>query len=140
MHCRFCDEPLLHLFVDLGRQPSANRFLSEAQLDRPEPAYPLRAYVCHKCHLVQLADDHGAETVFDGDYVYFSSYSGSAVDHARRYADMAMERFGLGKQSFVVEVASNDGYLLQNFRRQGRTVPGHRSRRGDREGSPGERR
>lgn len=119
MDCRFCGTPLRHLFADLGRQPSANRFLTRARLETPEPTYPLRAYVCEACHLVQIGDDHGAEEVFDGDYVYFSSYSGSWIEHARAYVDMAVERFGLGPSSFAVEVASNDGYLLRHVAARG---------------------
>lgn len=114
MNCRFCATPLRHLFADLGLQPSANRFLGESHVKAGEGIYPLRAFVCESCRLVQLADDHGAEQVFDGDYVYFSSFSAPFVEHARRYVAAMAERYALSASSFVVEIASNDGYLLQH--------------------------
>ena len=122
-NCRFCGTQLEHVFADLGMSPLANSFLSEEELGQMEPFYPLRALVCHKCFLVQLEDYETPDAIFS-DYAYFSSYSSSWLDHSRRYADMAVERFGLGDRSQVVELASNDGYLLQYFRARGVPVLG----------------
>ena len=114
--CRFCRTPLTHTFLDLGRQPLSNSYLTPAQLAAgDDPAYPLHARVCHNCFLVQVDDAVPADAIFDDGYAYFSSYSTSWVEHARRYAVAMKERFGLGPESLVVEVASNDGYLLQHF-------------------------
>jgi hypothetical protein len=114
--CRFCKTPLTHTFLDLGDQPLANSYLTAEQLAAgTERAYPLHVRVCHACFLVQADDAVPADHIFDADYAYFSSYSTSWVEHARRYAEAMSERFGLGPESLVVEVASNDGYLLQHF-------------------------
>jgi hypothetical protein len=114
--CRFCRTPLTHTFLDLGRQPLANSYLTADQLAAgTEAAYPLHVRVCHACFLVQADDAVPADAIFDDGYAYFSSYSTSWVEHARRYAGAMTERFGLGPESLVVEVASNDGYLLQHF-------------------------
>jgi hypothetical protein len=114
--CRFCKTPLIHTFVDLGLQPLSNSYLTPEQLAAGnEPAYPLHARVCHKCFLVQVDDVVPADAIFDDAYAYFSSYSTSWVEHARRYAVAMKERFGLGPESLVIEIASNDGYLLQHF-------------------------
>jgi SAM-dependent methyltransferase len=114
--CRFCSTPLTHTFVDLGLQPLANSYLTAEQLAAgTEGVYPLHARVCERCFLVQVDDEVPAEAIFDGGYAYFSSYSTTWVEHARRYAEAMIERFGLGPESLVVEVASNDGYLLQHF-------------------------
>ena len=114
--CRFCRTPLVHTFLDLGRQPLANSYLSSEQLAAgTEAAYPLHVRVCHQCFLVQADDAVPADAIFDGDYAYFSSYSTSWVAHAKAYAAAMTERFGLGPESLVVEVASNDGYLLKHF-------------------------
>jgi len=114
--CRFCKTPLAHTLVDLGDQPLANSYLSPEQLAAgTERAYPLHARVCHACFLVQVDDVVPADAIFDADYAYFSSYSASWVEHARRYAVAMIDRFRLGPESLVVEVASNDGYLLQHF-------------------------
>jgi C-methyltransferase C-terminal domain/Putative zinc binding domain/Methyltransferase domain len=112
--CRFCGTELTHVFADLGTSPLANSFLSEEELGQMEPFYPLRALVCHECFLVQLEDYETPEAIFS-DYAYFSSYSTTWLDHSRRYAEMAVDRFGLDERSQVVELASNDGYLLQYF-------------------------
>ena len=115
-HCRFCQTPLVHTFVDLGLQPLANSYLTPDQLAAGnEPVYPLHARVCHNCFLVQVDDVVPANHIFDAGYAYFSAYSTSWVEHARRYAVAMTERFALGPESLVVEVASNDGYLLQHF-------------------------
>ena len=111
--CRLCSAELRHTFVDLGMSPPCESYLSASQLDSPETFYPLHARVCENCLLVQLPAYIAAADVFS-DYAYFSSYSDSWVAHARRFVDMAVTRLGLDEQSFVVEVASNDGYLLQH--------------------------
>jgi SAM-dependent methyltransferase len=114
--CRFCRAPLTRTFLDLGDQPLANSNLTKAQLEAgTERAYPLHARVCGKCFLVQVDDPVAAHEIFDEGYAYFSSYSASWVAHARRYAEAMTARFGLNAGSLVVEIASNDGYLLQHF-------------------------
>lgn len=112
--CRLCGAALTHSLVDLGAMPLANRLLSEDELDRPEPRYPLHARVCAGCFLVQVESVVPPQEIF-GDYAYFSSYSSSWVEHARRFAEGAVDRFKLDGRSRVVEVASNDGYLLRQF-------------------------
>jgi SAM-dependent methyltransferase len=110
--CRFCAHPLEHLVVDLGMSPLANSYLTAAQLNQMEPFYPLRVLVCDRCWLVQLEAFETPQRIF-GDYAYFSSYSRSWLDHARAYVDRVVGRLGLGPASRVIEIASNDGYLLQ---------------------------
>ncbi|PXW77705.1 methyltransferase family protein [Blastomonas natatoria] len=112
--CRFCDTPLEHMVVDLGVTPLANDYLSAERLREPEATYPLRALVCTRCWLVQTDAFIAAEDIFS-HYAYFSSYSASWVEHARQFTVMARERFGLTEASRVVEIASNDGYLLRHF-------------------------
>ncbi|HEX4562639.1 MAG TPA: class I SAM-dependent methyltransferase [Gemmatimonadales bacterium] len=112
--CRFCSTPLTHTFVDLGMSPLCESFLAAEQLDRMEPFYPLHVRVCDRCWLVQLEAYVGGEEIFT-DYAYFSSFSTSWLAHAERYTDAMIQRFGLGPKSYVVELASNDGYLLQYF-------------------------
>ena len=121
--CRFCGTPLTHVFADLGMSPLANAYLSEEQLGQMEPFYPLRALVCHNCFLVQLEDYETPDVIFS-DYAYFSSYSTTWLEHSKRYAEMAIQRFGLTESSRVVELASNDGYLLQYFQEHGIPVLG----------------
>ena len=122
--CRFCGTPLTHTVVDLGLQPLANSYLKSVGPEAPkEPAFPLHARVCSKCFLVQVDDVVPPDHIFS-DYAYFSSYSDSWVEHARRYAEAMRTRFGLGAQSLVVEIASNDGYLLQHFVEAGVPVLG----------------
>ena len=116
--CRFCGAPLHHTFVDLGMSPLCQTHIEPDQLNHPEVFYPLHAYVCGQCFLVQLEQYVGPEQIF-GDYAYFSSYAESWVDHARRYTEAMIERFKLGTGSLVMEIASNDGYLLQHFVRRG---------------------
>lgn len=118
--CRFCQTPLSQSFVDLGVSPLSNSYLTAAQLNSMEPFYPLQAYVCTACWLVQLQEVESPESIFR-DYAYFSSYSETWLAHARRYVDLMVERFSLGHESQVVEIASNDGYLLQYFKE--RQVP-----------------
>lgn len=121
--CRFCHKPLTRSFVDLGLQPLANSYVPLEKAGQPEPRFPLHARVCDSCLLVQVDHDVPAEAIFS-DYAYFSSYATSWVEHARRYAAAMTERFRLGPQSLVVEVASNDGYLLQHFKAAGIGVLG----------------
>ena len=117
--CRSCGSPVTTLFADLGVQPISNRFRTAAEQSAPETFYPLRAFACEACKLVQLQDFGTPDQHFHGDYVYFSSFSTSWLDHAERYAAAMIARLGLGRQSKVVEIASNDGYLLRNFVRAG---------------------
>lgn len=121
--CRFCGAQLRETFVDLGMSPLSNAFLAADQLQRMEPFYPLHVYVCGECFLVQLQQFETPEHIF-GNYAYFSSYSDTWLEHARRYVDMAAARFRLGRESYVVELASNDGYLLQYFVQKGIPVLG----------------
>jgi hypothetical protein len=118
--CRSCDARLEHTFVDLGMSPLCQKHVEPEDLGRPELFYPLHAYVCERCFLVQLPDlVPPAELFGDGRYAYFSSYSESWLAHAKAYTEAAIARFALGDRSFVVEIASNDGYLLQYFREKG---------------------
>jgi SAM-dependent methyltransferase len=112
--CRACAAPLTETFVDLGATPLANSYLETADLDQMEPHYPLHARVCSGCLLVQLPAVQTAEAIFS-DYAYFSSYSDSWVEHARRYVDGIVPALALGHDSLVVEIASNDGYLLRHL-------------------------
>ncbi len=122
--CRSCGARLSHVFVDLGQQPVSNAMRRPEDARTAEPFYALRTYVCEDCKLVQIDDVQPAEQHFHGAYTYFSSYSKSWLEHARRYAEMMIACFGLGQNSRVVEVASNDGYLLQYFRAHGIPVQG----------------
>src|SRR5580704_12597443 len=112
--CRFCGAGLRRTFIDLGLSPLCETYPAAADLNRGETYYPLHVYVCEKCWLVQLQEYESAEKIFS-DYAYFSSFSDSWLKHCEKYCNAMKARFGLGKQSFVVEVASNDGYLLQYF-------------------------
>jgi 2-polyprenyl-3-methyl-5-hydroxy-6-metoxy-1,4-benzoquinol methylase len=113
--CRHCESSLTRQFLDLGYAPPSNAYLQPDALSRPEVTYPLRLMVCDTCFLVQTQDYTDAESLFDNDYAYFSSTSRSWLEHAADYAQTITHRLGLDKNSFVVEVASNDGYLLRNF-------------------------
>jgi SAM-dependent methyltransferase len=115
MRCRHCAAELEHLFLDLGHAPPSNAYLSREQLDSPETTFPLRLYVCERCWLVQTRDYAPAKELFTSDYAYFSSTSSTWLAHAARYFETVRARFALGKDSQVVEVASNDGYLLRHF-------------------------
>lgn len=113
--CRACGAPLEQGMADLGLSPISNAFIKPEHADRGEMYHPLHAMVCHRCWLAQLAHSAPAQTHFHDDYVYFSSFSSSWVDHARRYVEAMIARLGLGASSRVMELASNDGYLLQFF-------------------------
>lgn len=113
--CRFCQNPLKTTFADLGMSPLANSYVSKEKLQHMEPFYPLRVYVCEKCFLVQLNEFQSPEHIFV-DYAYFSSFSDSWLKHCKEYSDLMVKRFGFDSSSLVVEVASNDGYLLQYFK------------------------
>lgn len=115
MKCRHCETPLQHVFLDLGFAPPSNAYLAAADLNSPELYFPLKLFVCDQCWLVQTEDYTQADELFRFDYAYYSSTSSSWLDHAAKYTTQITERFGLGPQSFVIEVASNDGYLLRNF-------------------------
>ena len=116
--CRLCATRLDHTFVDLGVSPPCETYLEPAELELGEMFYPLHVLICSQCLLVQLPNHLAAEEIFR-HYAYFSSYSDSWVRHAERFVDRAMSRLELGQESFVVEVASNDGYLLQHVRARG---------------------
>jgi hypothetical protein len=120
MSCRFCAQPVDRVVVDLGMSPLANAFLRPEQLSDEEPFYPLRLQICDACLLVQLDSFESPEAIFT-EYAYFSSYSSTWLAHAERFVKLAVDRFGLGAASNVVELASNDGYLLQYF--QQRQIP-----------------
>jgi len=115
--CRFCHTPIQHTFCDLGLSPLSNAYLSAENLEKKEPLYPLHAYVCAHCLLVQLPSLHTPAEIFE-EYAYFSSYSNSWLEHAKTFAEKAQRRFNLDKNSLVIEIASNDGYLLQFFKDQ----------------------
>jgi len=122
--CRFCGAELEHTFCDLGMSPLSNAFLTAEQLEEMEPFYPLHAYVCGGCFLVQLQEFESPQHIFAEDYAYFSSYSDTWLEHARRYTEQMIGRFGFGAKSQVIEIASNDGYLLQYFKQKGVPVLG----------------
>lgn len=121
MKCRACEAELEHIFIDLQYAPLSNSFLTQEDIDNGvgEVYYPLKAWFCQKCYLVQLDEFRQSADIFNANYVYFSSFSRSWLKHAQDYVAMVIERFGLNKDSFVVEIASNDGYLLQYFKGKG---------------------
>lgn len=121
--CRFCGTPLKHVMCDLGLSPLANSYVKADDAQNAEKFYPLKVWVCHSCLLCQLEEFESPDAIFS-DYLYFSSYSSSWVEHARRYCEMMIERFGFGPKSQVIEIASNDGYLLQHFQARGVPVLG----------------
>src|SRR5260221_12185365 len=124
MNCRFCKTELEHVFIDLGNSPASNSFLTKEQINEPEIFYPLKVYTCHNCFLVQIDEYKKSGAIFNNDYAYFSSYSHTWLQHARDYTDMMMARFGFDSASLVIEVASNDGYLLQYFKEKNIPVLG----------------
>ncbi|MGB8956291.1 MAG: hypothetical protein WCC10_13040, partial [Tumebacillaceae bacterium] len=121
--CRFCNRSLSQTFVDLGMSPLSNSYVSKESLRAKELTYPLHAFVCESCFLVQLDEFESPEFIFS-DYSYFSSFSSSWLQHAKSYAEQVIDRFAIDPNSHVVEIASNDGYLLQNFVERGISVLG----------------
>jgi len=119
MQCRFCRAGLEDAFIDLGSTPLSNAFRSAEQLAQPEVFLPLKLWVCRTCFLVQVNEFERPEHIFDSSYAYFSSYSTTWLEHAAKYADMIVERLDLTPSSLVVEIASNDGYLLKHFKQRG---------------------
>jgi 2-polyprenyl-3-methyl-5-hydroxy-6-metoxy-1,4-benzoquinol methylase len=115
MKCRFCGNDKLSEFIDLVNSPASNSYLSKEQLNEPETYYPLKVFVCENCFLVQVDEYKSFDTIFDNNYAYFSSYSTSWLNHCKNYVRRMIERFNLNQKSQVVEIASNDGYLLQYF-------------------------
>jgi 2-polyprenyl-3-methyl-5-hydroxy-6-metoxy-1,4-benzoquinol methylase len=124
MNCRFCNNVLTNEFVDLGFSPPSNSYLKPSDLNKPETFFPLRIMVCEKCFLVQVDEFAKHEDIFNSDYAYFSSFSTSWLAHAKAYTKMMIETFGFNSQSQVIEIASNDGYLLQYFKEQNIPVLG----------------
>jgi 2-polyprenyl-3-methyl-5-hydroxy-6-metoxy-1,4-benzoquinol methylase len=121
--CQFCKTPLTHVMCDLGMSPLANSYVRFADANLAEKLYPLKVWICEECLLSQLESFESPDAIFS-DYLYFSSFSTSWVEHARRYCEMMTERFGLNAGSQVMEIASNDGYLLQHFKAKGIPVLG----------------
>lgn len=119
MNCRFCEKPLNHEFIDLVNAPPSNAFLTREQLNEPEVFYPLKLFVCDACFLVQIDEYKNSQDIFNAGYAYFSSFSTTWLLHAKNYVDMMVDRFGYGSGSQIVEIASNDGYLLQYFQEKG---------------------
>ena len=113
MNCRYCTNPLTHTFVDLGSAPPSNNYLTADNLKQPELWLPLRVLVCDECFLVQTEDFSRAENLFTDEYAYFSSFSSSWLDHAQKYVSEMITQFSLNSSSMVIEIAANDGYLLQ---------------------------
>jgi hypothetical protein len=103
------------VFIDLVNSPPSNSFLTKEQLDEPETFYPLKVYTCHNCFLVQIDEYKKSDAIFNSEYAYFSSYSTSWLQHAKQYTNLMVDRFKLNSRSQVIEIASNDGYLLQYF-------------------------
>ncbi len=123
-HCNFCKTPLEHTFCDLGKSPRSNAYLKDEDLTKNEPYYPLHVYVCDQCFLVQLKQFEAIDEIFSDEYAYFSSYSTSWLRHAETYVKSMIQRFGYNEESQVIEVASNDGYLLQYFHKENIPVLG----------------
>jgi len=115
MNCRFCGESLSNTFVNLGATPLSNSYLTREQLNKGEIIYPLHVYVCDSCKLVQLEEFESPKNIFNNEYAYFSSYSATWLEHCEDYSRKVINRFNLDKQKLVIEIASNDGYLLKNF-------------------------
>jgi SAM-dependent methyltransferase len=113
MKCRHCGQELKHEFVDLFNSPPSNSYLTESQINEPEVLYPLKILVCGNCFLVQIDEYKKSEDIFNSEYAYFSSYSSSWLEHSRKYVEKITKKLNLTSDSFVIEIASNDGYLLQ---------------------------
>ncbi|MCK4816670.1 SAM-dependent methyltransferase, partial [bacterium] len=119
MRCRFCDNELKYKFIDHVNAPASNSYLTQGQLNKPETYFPLKVLFCEKCWLVQADEYKKFDEIFDKDYAYFSSYSSTWLKHSENYVNMISERLCLDKSSLVIEIGSNDGYLLQYFQREG---------------------
>jgi len=117
MKCRFCGNELTFEFINLENSPPSNSFLTEEELNQPEIFYPLKLFVCDKCFLIQIDEYKKSSEIFDEKYIYFSSFSKSWLNHSKNYVEMIINRFNLNKSSLVIEIASNDGYLLQYFKK-----------------------
>lgn len=115
MKCRFCGTELKDVFIDMINSPASNSFLTFEQLNEPEIFYPLKVYTCPECLLVQIDEYKKSNEIFSNDYVYYSSYSKSWLEHSKRYVENMMNRFSFDQSSLIIEIASNDGYLLQYF-------------------------
>ena len=124
MLCRFCKEELKDVFIDLVNSPPSNSFLTMQQLNEPEVFFPLKVYTCNNCFLVQVDEYKKSDAIFDDEYVYFSSFSSSWLAHAKKYTEKMIDRFGFSDKSQVIEIASNDGYLLQYFKQKNIPVLG----------------
>ena len=124
MQCRFCKSELNNVFIDLINSPASNSFLTTEQLNEPEIYFPLKVYTCSNCFLVQIAEYKKSNQIFNDGYVYFSSYSTSWLEHAKQYTEKMINRFGISENSQVIEIASNDGYLLQYFKEKNVPVLG----------------
>jgi len=116
MNCRFCGNKLSVEMIDLVNSPPSNSYLTEEQLNEPEIFYPLKIFLCERCFLVQIDEYKASSEIFSGKYLYFSSFSNSLLKHSKNYVDMIIERFNINESSYVIEIASNDGYLLQYFK------------------------
>ena len=121
MKCRHCNHKMTHEFINLFNAPPSNSYLSYEQLNEPEVLYPLKVFVCENCFLVQIDEYKKSNEIFNKDYAYFSSYSSSWLEHSRKYVEMIVQKLDLFEKSHVIEVASNDGYLLQYFKE--RNIP-----------------
>lgn len=124
VNCRGCDANLSLTFLDLGASPIANDLISFENLDSPEVYYPLHVMTCEQCAYVQIPEVKSRESLFRSDYVYFSSYSSSWLEHSQKYASKMVKMLDLGEEDLVIEVASNDGYLLQYFKQDSVQVLG----------------
>ncbi|MDQ3014271.1 MAG: class I SAM-dependent methyltransferase [bacterium] len=124
MKCRFCKTLLENIFIDLINSPASNSYLSKEQLNEPETFSPLKVFTCPTCFLVQVDEYKSSEAIFSHDYAYFSSYSSTMLAHSKKYVEMMIERFKFSEKSQVVEIASNDGYLLQYFKEKNIPVLG----------------
>ena len=124
MNCRFCNSHLKVELIDLVNSPASNSYLTKEQLNEPETFYPLKVFVCETCYLVQVDEYKKSNAIFDGDYAYFSSYSTSWLQHSKQYTIEMISRFELNEKSKVIEIASNDGYLLQYFKERNIEVLG----------------
>ena len=121
--CRFCDEQLNQVFIDLGESPLSNSFIKPEMITEEERFYPLCTFVCSKCFLVQLGEFESPDKIFR-DYAYFSSFSETWLEHARKYVEMMFMKYNFNEKSKIIEIASNDGYLLKNFKARKASVLG----------------